>query len=146
VAGQQIAHRGRRCRLGCALIVSLAVILIAACGGDELTGSWRSDGQKGGRQLIVAAYQDSYRIAFPGTGGWLVLEPKGDGYTTTVRTKDPQTGKVTPSERFTVRFDRDLHKLVLRDEVINPDGETISLPDFTFTKVSNSTDGPPWPQ
>jgi hypothetical protein len=146
MAGQQVAFVGRWGRLTCALILSVAVLLLAACGSDELTGSWRSDGQKGGRQLIVAAYKDSYRIAFPGTGGWLVLKPKGDGYTTTIRTKDPKTGEVTPSERFTVRFDRDLHKLVLRDEVIAPDGETMSLPDFTFTKVSDSTEGPPWPE
>lgn len=147
MAGHQIALVGRRRRLAGAVIVSVAAFLIAACGSDQLTGSWRADGQKGGRQLIIAKQGDGYRMAIPGTGGWLVLARKGDAHVATVRVSDPRNDLPVESERFTVRFDEDLHKLVLSEEQLDADGKVLfGFDDITFTKVSDNTDGPPWPE
>ena len=126
------------------LVTAFLTVSVAACGSDQLTGSWRADGEKGGRRLIIAKQGDGYRMAFPGTGGWLVLEPQGDAQVATVRVSDPRNDLPFESERFTVRFDEDLHKLVLSDEQLDADGKVLFGFDVTFTKVSDNTEGPPW--
>lgn len=144
----EICRRGRRHgrAAGLTILVSaLVAALLTACAGELPTGSWRADGEDG-RQLIIAKDADGYRMAFPGSGGWLVLEPDGDAYVTTLRVTDPVTGEAMHSERFKVRYDEDRGKLVLWDEYLDTDGELMQSMDYTLTKVSDETDGPPWPQ
>lgn len=53
------------------------------------------------------------------------------------------TDQLLHTERFTVRFEEGLDKLMLHGEYRDPDGKLLSGIDYALTKVSDRTDDPP---
>lgn len=144
--GHEMRFQGRRLRS--VLVILVAALLFAtvtACGSDELTGSWRAEGEKGGRQLIVESHDGSYRLAIPGASHWIILEREGDAHVMTLKPDDPAVEVPFQSERLIMRFDEDRKRLVLSGEWLDAGGNLVHSTETAFTKVSGNTDGPPWP-
>jgi hypothetical protein len=148
VAGvQQMPSRSRPQRRFAALMATVLLILtIAACGSDELTGSWRFEEEQAGRQLVIAKRGERYHMAFVGAGrsaGWIALERHGEELVATLPFRGLREPQTVDAVRFTLHLDSDRKRLVVREEYL---GEDETAFDLRLVKVSDNTDGPPWPE